>query len=230
MHPLPHTALHSTRDSKLGTQLKESTIRRIIVIVYSLFFFLPPLVYQPVDGAFRLGMQIIHSANTDLSLSFDNKQAILRDFVTRIHEQYGEDSIAHLSVIPLNTLPIINRIDIFDAVRPEEMFNIIYTSTVNDIEYVTSATFSNHSIFVRQAGRTKIIIFFPSPSSFSFYCHFLFRLLLSLSLFFHFFILFLIAFLVIIIHLLSFFLQNSIELTIFPFFFFFFFFHCFEIQ
>ena len=112
-------------------------------------------MYQPVDGAFRLGMQIIHSANTDISLSFDNKQAILRDVVTRIQEQYGEDSIAHLTVTPLNTLPIINRIDIFDAVRPEEMFNVIYSSTVDNIEYVTSATFSNHSIFVRQAGKKK---------------------------------------------------------------------------
>ena len=152
------TALHSSRDSKLGTQLKESTIRRIIVIVYSLFFFLPPLVYQPVDMSFILGMQLLHAANKNNGLSNGAKRAIMVDFITRIEETHNRDSIVSLTVTPLSSTPIINREDLVSSIRAEEFFFINYSDTIGGIEYITSATFSNHETYVRQAGKNNFIL------------------------------------------------------------------------
>ena len=148
-------ALHSSRDSKLGTQLKESTIRRIIVIVYSLFFFLPPLVYQPVDHSFVFGMKLLHSSATNTSVSTENKEAILRDVVDRFIQQYGPDSIAYLNVFPYQQTPVINRLDLLDTIRPEEFFKVSYSDLIGNVQYETSAIFSNHSMFLRQAGKEK---------------------------------------------------------------------------
>ena len=50
--------LQSSRESKLGTQLKESTVRRIILIVYSMFFIVPLLIYYPTDKGPNIAIQV----------------------------------------------------------------------------------------------------------------------------------------------------------------------------
>jgi hypothetical protein len=59
-------SLHSSRDSVLGNKLKESTIRRVIVIVYTIFFFLSFLIYKPI------GKIAIHGSCRKVAHRFGN--------------------------------------------------------------------------------------------------------------------------------------------------------------
>ena len=83
---------------------------------------------------------------------------MIRDVVERIMQQYGPDSIAYLNVFPYQSTPVINRIDLLDTIRPEEFFKVSYSDTIGNVDYVTSAIFSNHAMFLRQAGTTTIVI------------------------------------------------------------------------
>ena len=100
-------------------------------------------------------MKLLHSSITNTSVSTENKEAILRDVVDRFIQQYGPDSIAYLNVFPYQQTPVINRIDLLDTIRPEEFFKVSYSDLIGDVQYETSAIFSNHSMFLRQAGKEK---------------------------------------------------------------------------
>ena len=100
-------------------------------------------------------MKLLHSSATNTSVSTENKEAILRDVVDRFIQQYGPDSIAYLNVFPYQQTPIINRIDLLDTIRPEEFFKVSYSDLIGNVQYETSAIFSNHSMFLRQAGKKK---------------------------------------------------------------------------
>ena len=153
------TALHSSRESKLGSQLKESTIRRIIVIVYSLFFFLPPLVYQPLDGGFPLAIKMIQKTNMNVLLSKQNKDALLGNFIKEVTSVYGKDSIVYLAVTPLQAAPIINRVDLFEKTRTNQLRTYEYVSAeINGLHYSTSVIVSLNSEYVQQAGAYLQII------------------------------------------------------------------------
>ena len=98
-------------------------------------------------------MKLLHSSATNTSVSTENKEAILRDVVDRFIQQYGPDSIAYLNVFPYQQTPIINRVDLLDTIRPEEFFKVSYSDLIGNVQYETSAIFSNHSMFLRQAGK-----------------------------------------------------------------------------
>ena len=103
-------------------------------------------------------MKLLHSSATNTTISIENKDAMIRDVVERIMQQYGPDSIAYLNVFPYQSTPVINRIDLLDTIRPEEFFKVSYSDTIGNVDYVTSAIFSNHAMFLRQAGTTTIVI------------------------------------------------------------------------
>jgi hypothetical protein len=100
-------------------------------------------------------MKLLHSSATNTSVSTENKEAILRDVVDRLIHQYGPDSIAYLNVFPYQQTPIINRLDLLDTIRPEEFFKVSYSDLIGNVQYETSAIFSNHSMFLKQAGKEK---------------------------------------------------------------------------
>ena len=107
-----------------------------------------------MDSSFVFGMKLLHSTATNTSLSLENKDAILKDVVDRFMQQYGSDSIAYLNVYPYQSSPVINRLDLLDTIREEEFFKVSYSDTIGNVEYVTSAIFSNHDLFLRQAGKS----------------------------------------------------------------------------
>ena len=80
------------------------------------------------------------------------------DYIERIQNQYGQNALLYLNIIPYNSLPVINRIDLRDTVRPCESTTISFSYTdINGVLYTTSALFNHHPFYVFQAGK---IIFF----------------------------------------------------------------------
>ena len=150
---LSFLALSASRDSKLGSQLQESTILRIIVIVYSLFFFLPIFTFQQDDGGPYLATKILHEYNINQNISTAVKEVMLNDFINRIQAQYGPDAILYLLVSSLQTFPVINNVQLLSTVRTSETRKITfdYTNSMGQV-LETSAMFNHHDFYVIQSG------------------------------------------------------------------------------
>ena len=137
----------------LGSQLQESTVLRIIVIVYSLFFFLPTLSFEQSDSGPYLATQLLQTYNSDTSISLLLKNQMVADFISGMQRQYGKDALISLIVIPLNATPIINRLDLYSSVRAAEMLTVQYSSVDSaGLVYSTTALFNHHPFYVQQAG------------------------------------------------------------------------------
>ena len=161
---LSFLALSASRDSKLGSQLQESTILRIIVIVYSLFFFLPIFTFQQDDGGPYLATKILHEYNINQNISTAVKEVMLNDFINRIQAQYGPDAILYLLVSSLQTFPVINNVQLLSTVRTSETRKITfdYTNSMGQV-LETSAMFNHHDFYVIQSGSLLSFSFLSFP-------------------------------------------------------------------
>ena len=129
---------------------------RVIVIVYSLFFFLPVLLHKSDDGGPFLATQMLHAYSANSTISSFVVGQMVSEYVNRIQNKYGTDALISLSVTPYEALPIINRLDLLSSVRAYETVTIAFSS-VNSTGTVfsTSAHFNHHSFYARQAGDTQ---------------------------------------------------------------------------
>lgn len=127
---------------------------RIIVIVYSLFFFLPTLSYEQSDSGPYLATQLLQTYNANTSISILLKKQMVADYISGMQRQYGKDALVSLVVIPLNATPIINRLDLYASVRAAEMLEVQYSSVdAAGSVYSTTALFNHHPFYVQQAGQ-----------------------------------------------------------------------------
>ena len=158
---------------------------RIIVIVYSLFFFLPIFTYKPNDGAPYLATKILHEYNINTTISILAKKMMLNDFTNRIQDQYGPNAILYLIVSSLQSTPIIDNVQLLN-VRTSETRTITF-NFINSMGVVfeTSAMFNHHPFYVKQSGAQLFFLFFSFLLFFFFFSSLLFSSLLfsSLSIF-----------------------------------------------
>ena len=96
---------------------------------------------------------MLQKTNTNILLSKQNKDALLNNFIHQVTSVYGKDSIVYLAVTPLQSTPIINRIDLFEKIRSNQLRTYEYVSPdVNGLQYSTSVIVSLHAEYVQQAG------------------------------------------------------------------------------
>jgi class 3 adenylate cyclase len=136
-------------------------VLRVIVIVYSLFFFLPVLLYQPDDGGPFLATQMLHAFSSNSSISPFVKGQVVSEYVTRMQHQYGANALISLVVTPFEAYPIINRVDLLSSVRAYETVTIAFSSVdPSGTVFSTSALFNHHSFYARQAGCAILLYLF----------------------------------------------------------------------
>ena len=116
--------------------------------------------------------------NTNILLSKQNKDALLNNFIHEVTSIYGKDSIVYLAVTPLQSTPIINRIDLFEKIRSNQLRTYEYVSPdVNGLQYSTSVIVSLHAEYVQQAGAylraiPNLVNFILSSSLISYFINF----------------------------------------------------------
>ena len=144
---------------------------RVIVIVYSLFFFLPVLLYKPDDGGAFLATQMLHAFSSNSSISPFVKSQILSEYVNRMQNQYGVDALITLIVTPFEALPIIDRTDLLYSVRAFETVTIEFSSIDSmGTVFTTSAHFNHHNFYAKQAGETQSAVQSATQQCYSFHC------------------------------------------------------------
>ena len=110
-------------------------------------------MYQPLDGGFPLAIKMLQKTNMNVLLSKQNKDALLNNFIHEVTSVYGKDSIVYLAVTPLQATPIINRVDLFEQIRPNQLRTYEFVSSeINGSHYSTSVIVSLHAEYVQQAG------------------------------------------------------------------------------
>ena len=93
-------SLSAARESKLGNQLKEFLVRRIILIVYGLFFVLPVLIRQPEDTGGAVATSALFDMVANAAVSDGAKAAFAAAYIKNINQVYGANALLYLRVSP----------------------------------------------------------------------------------------------------------------------------------
>jgi hypothetical protein len=99
--------LYSERGSKLGSQLSESTTRRVIVVVLLSLIIIPVLTYSPTNRSPDLSTEMLHHFNTNPDLSFEAKDAMLTQFLSE-HKPCTSVSVRTCSISPMESPPLVH--------------------------------------------------------------------------------------------------------------------------
>ena len=129
-HYVKSQALQSSRESKLGNQLKESTVRRIILIVCAMFLVLPLLTDRPVDEGPQFALQLLHHGmlhSADVPAAADAVgQAVVAQFTDGLAATYGPDFLLALTLHapPAPAATLVHRADLLGTLRPHEVVEV----------------------------------------------------------------------------------------------------------
>ena len=137
----------------VGSQLQESIVLRVILIVYTLFFCLPALPYVPQDKGLYFVTKVMQSLNMDTSLSHIIKKQMITDIISWIQRQYGSSVIISLIITPFLPEPFICDSNRLLSLRADEIVTIAFHSYgVNGTEFSTTMMIDRHGYYMSKAG------------------------------------------------------------------------------
>lgn len=139
----------SNRQSKLGTQLSESTTQRVILIILVLLIVIRILLYIPANHGPNFAVTFLESFNS-ASVNMDTKSAVLQSVIKNLQDAYNNRYISELTVSPtFGTEPYIYYKHNYESLRDSATLDIDKEEIVNNIQYNTTAIF-NVNYLVRE--------------------------------------------------------------------------------
>lgn len=138
-----HRALYGQRQSKLGTQLSESTTKKVILIILILLIVIPLLIYVPENKGPKFATQFLNTFSTSSVVSNGSKQAVLDSFIHNLQDAYNNRYISVLTVSPtFGSAPYVSYSAHLDGLRDSSTLEVQYVQTVSSVVYDTFASFN----------------------------------------------------------------------------------------
>jgi hypothetical protein len=136
-----HGSAHGS-SSRLGTQLLESTSRRIILLILITLLVLPFLDYEFPDTVEKFSVQYIQQINLDASLSDKVRNELVNGFIDEFKSRY--EKILYLSVSSISDIPIVNDVKLIQETRDVALTSeyLSYYNESTSTSYTTHIQFS----------------------------------------------------------------------------------------
>lgn len=155
-------ALYDERQSKLGSQLSDSIIRKVIILILLLLIVLPFLQTDVPDNTTSFTTSYLHSINCNSNIPSVARNVMLNEYLTDLDVSPVDgtsDFLLYLKVWPLQNDPIVNYEGELDSLRNSQLtyeYRVDYDASGN-ISCETSAYF-NQAPLLYQENMYSIIL------------------------------------------------------------------------
>lgn len=136
-------ALNNERSSKLGSELSESTTKRVIVIVLVMVCVLPLLTSPSGNYAPTYAIQLLQKFQMDSSITSEAAAAAYSELSDALHSRDGENYLIYLDVIKAGTtVASIRDYDKLGKIRNSASYDEDLVTYSNGIKYEIISKFS----------------------------------------------------------------------------------------
>eukprot|EP01038_Epipyxis_sp_PR26KG_P015176 gene15176-20442_t len=156
-------SLDTQRQSRLGTQLSDSTTQRVIVMVLILLIVVPQLQYAKSNYGFEFTTKAIHQFNINQKLSTTAKKAAVDSLLNSIYGAENNRYILYADVTPsITQSPYVYFKAYIEHLRDNWIHTIQKSNTINNILYNTTLKESNLSQFFQIAVFSILLTIFTT--------------------------------------------------------------------
>jgi len=144
--------------SRLGDQLSESTIHRVIVMILIMIIVIPVLEYAPRNNGRDFATTMLQEFNLNPSVGAAAQQAVFNTFVSTFKRDYNDRYVCYLSVTPMAAPdPYINYYSYVKHLRRIERQDESRYDVIGSTTYLTKVVFSLVDL-VRETALLSIIM------------------------------------------------------------------------
>ncbi len=131
----------SSKQSRLGEQLSESTTQRVVVLVLVMVCILPLLDVPEVNYGPEFSTKFLHEFNVDQTIHADAKTVVLDTFIKTNAVFHDENHLFKLKYLPSNNNLVVDKSTELSVLREPAIATFSYVTPVGGIDYITAATF-----------------------------------------------------------------------------------------